>query len=127
MTLETAPRGVAPPLRLPRSEHIVRHLRLAVPVMLSRAGLIILFSVDSIVTGRAGTSQLAHCAPARPLRASSPTARQLAHCAPARPLRDRAGLRPGAARMALRRRRAPPGGPGLSTPTATPDRAHRRY
>ena len=30
--------------------------------MLSRAGLIILFSVDSIMTGRAGTSQLAHYA-----------------------------------------------------------------
>ncbi len=45
MTLETAPRGVVPPPPFPLSEHIVRLLRLAVPVMLSRAGLIILFSV----------------------------------------------------------------------------------
>jgi MATE family multidrug resistance protein len=61
MTLETAPRGVTPPPLSP-SQHVVRHLRLAVPVMLSRAGLIILFSVDSIMTGRAGASQLAHYA-----------------------------------------------------------------
>ncbi len=62
MTVESAPRGVVPPPSLLLSQHVVRHLRLAVPVMLSRAGLIILISVDSIMTGRAGTSQLAHYA-----------------------------------------------------------------
>lgn len=51
-----------PPSRLPLSQHISRHLHLAVPVMLARAGLIIMFSVDSIMTGRAGASELAHYA-----------------------------------------------------------------
>lgn len=46
--------------RLPLSQHIVRHLRLAVPVMAARAGLIVMVSVDSIMTGRAGAEQLAH-------------------------------------------------------------------
>ncbi len=50
------------PDRLPLSEHVIRHLRLAVPVMLARAGLIIMISVDSIMTGRAGAEPLAHYA-----------------------------------------------------------------
>ena len=58
MAPESTPRGGVPPL--PLSQHVVRHLRPAVPVMLSRAGPVILFSVDSIMTGRAGASQLAH-------------------------------------------------------------------
>jgi MATE family multidrug resistance protein len=47
---------------LPLSQHIRRHLRLAVPVMLARAGVIIMISVDSVMTGRAGAAQLAHYA-----------------------------------------------------------------
>ncbi len=44
------------------SEHIVRHLRLAVPVMLARAGMIIMVLVDAIMAGRAGVGPLAHYA-----------------------------------------------------------------
>ena len=62
MTRETTPRRAAPPTRLSPSQHVTRHLRLAIPVMLSRAGLVIMFSVDSIMTGRAGASHLAHYA-----------------------------------------------------------------
>ena len=50
------------PSRLPPFEHVIRHLRLAIPVMLTRAGLIIMISVDSIMTGRAGAEPLAHYA-----------------------------------------------------------------
>ena len=62
MTRENTPRRAAPPPRLSPSQHVTRHLRLAIPVMLSRAGLVIMFSVDSIMTGRAGASHLAHYA-----------------------------------------------------------------
>ncbi len=48
--------------RLPLSQHIVRHTRLALPVMAARAGLIIMISVDSVMAGRAGAEQLAHYA-----------------------------------------------------------------
>ena len=44
------------------THHLSRTLRLAVPVMLARAGLIIMVSVDSIMTGRAGASELAYYA-----------------------------------------------------------------
>ncbi len=50
------------PGRLPLSQHIIRHLRLAVPVMLARAGLFVMISVDSIMTGHAGAATLAHYA-----------------------------------------------------------------
>ena len=61
----TAPtEACKPPIpgRLPLSQHIIRHLRLAVPVMLARAGLFVMISVDSIMTGRAGAATLAHYA-----------------------------------------------------------------
>lgn len=48
--------------RLSLPQHIVRTLRLAVPVMLARAGLIIMVSVDTIMTGRAGADELAYYA-----------------------------------------------------------------
>ncbi len=41
-------------------EHIVRTLRLALPVMLSRAGVLLLAVVDTAMTGRAGADQLAY-------------------------------------------------------------------
>lgn len=40
--------------------HISRTLRLAIPVMLSRAGLIFLVLIDSAMTGNAGTLELAY-------------------------------------------------------------------
>lgn len=48
--------------RLTLPQHAMRSLRLAIPVMLGRAGLIIMISVDSIMTGRAGATELAHYA-----------------------------------------------------------------
>ena len=50
------------PFPLSVSEHVIRHLRLAIPVMLARAGLIIMISVDAIMAGRAGVGPLAHYA-----------------------------------------------------------------
>jgi len=43
-------------------EHVRRSLRLAIPVMLGRAGLIIMITVDSIMTGRAAAEELAYYA-----------------------------------------------------------------
>lgn len=40
-------------------QHIARHLRLAVPVMVARAGMIIMISVDTIMVGHVGAEQLA--------------------------------------------------------------------
>lgn len=62
MTAPTEARKPPIPGRLPLSQHIIRHLRLAVPVMLARAGLFVMISVDSIMTGRAGAATLAHYA-----------------------------------------------------------------
>ncbi|MFO1056010.1 MAG: MATE family efflux transporter [Dongiaceae bacterium] len=42
--------------------HLVRTLRLAFPVMLARAGLIIMVTVGTVMAGRAGGSQLAYFA-----------------------------------------------------------------
>jgi len=42
------------------SQHIARTLRLAVPAMLGRAGMLILITVDSVMTGHAGARELAH-------------------------------------------------------------------
>lgn len=56
----TTPPTTPPPL--PVLVHIRRSLALAIPVMLARAGLIIMVSVDSIMTGRAGVEELAHYA-----------------------------------------------------------------
>ena len=42
------------------SQHIARTLRLAIPAMLARAGMLILITVDSVMTGRAGAAELAH-------------------------------------------------------------------
>jgi MATE family, multidrug efflux pump len=41
------------------TEHFAKTVRLAVPVMLARAGLIILFTVGTVMTGRAGAEPLA--------------------------------------------------------------------
>jgi Na+-driven multidrug efflux pump len=56
MTLATAARGDDLPLRA----HVLRTLRLAGPVMASRAGLLVMASVDTVMAGRAGPDQLAH-------------------------------------------------------------------
>lgn len=45
---------------LPLGQHIVRTLRLAGPVMASRAGLLVMVTVDIIMAGRAGADQLAY-------------------------------------------------------------------
>ena len=53
--------GQAPPAGgYSLSQHILRTLRLAVPAMLARAGMLILITVDSVMTGHAGTADLAH-------------------------------------------------------------------
>lgn len=44
------------------AEHITRTLKLAIPVMLSRAGLLILTAVDSAMTGHASALELAYYA-----------------------------------------------------------------
>ncbi len=41
-------------------EHVWRTLRLALPVMASRAGLLVMASVDTVMAGRAGADQLAY-------------------------------------------------------------------
>ncbi len=48
--------------RIPLSQHVIRSLRLAVPVMFGRAGLVIMISVDSMMVGRSGAQELAHYA-----------------------------------------------------------------
>ncbi len=45
---------------LPLREHILRTLRLAGPVMLARAGLLVMSSVDTIMCGRVGAAELAY-------------------------------------------------------------------
>ena len=45
---------------LPVREHIVRTLRLALPVMASRVGLLVMASVDTVMAGWAGADQLAY-------------------------------------------------------------------
>ena len=42
------------------SYHISRTLRLAVPAMMGRAGMLILITVDSVMTGHASARELAH-------------------------------------------------------------------
>ena len=56
MALATAAGGGDLPLR----DHISRTLRLAGPVMASRAGLLVMASVDTIMAGWAGAEQLAY-------------------------------------------------------------------
>jgi MATE family, multidrug efflux pump len=56
MALATAASGSDLPLR----EHVLRTLRLALPVMASRAGLLVMASVDTVMAGRAGADQLAY-------------------------------------------------------------------
>ena len=45
-------------------EHIVRTLRLAGPVIATRCGLLIMVTVDTVMTGRAGSGELAYLAAA---------------------------------------------------------------
>ena len=56
MTLATTASGADVPLR----EHVLRTLRLAGPVMLARAGLLVMVSVDTIMCGRVGAQELAY-------------------------------------------------------------------
>lgn len=56
MTLATAVSGAD----LPLGEHVRRTLRLAGPVMLARAGILVMASVDTIMCGRVGADQLAY-------------------------------------------------------------------
>jgi MATE family multidrug resistance protein len=41
-------------------DHALRTLRFAIPIMLARAGSLILVTVDTVMTGRAGAEELAH-------------------------------------------------------------------
>ena len=56
MALAATASGADAPLR----EHILRTLRLAGPVMLARAGLLVMVSVDTIMCGRVGAQELAY-------------------------------------------------------------------
>lgn len=56
MTLTATASGADLPLR----EHLVRTVRLAGPVMLARAGLLIMISVDTIMCGRVAAEELAY-------------------------------------------------------------------
>ncbi len=44
---------------MPLGEHVRRTLRLAGPVMLARAGMVVMITVDTVMSGWAGTDQLA--------------------------------------------------------------------
>ena len=56
MALAATASGADVPLR----EHVLRTLRLAGPVMLARAGLLVMVSVDTIMCGRVGAQELAY-------------------------------------------------------------------
>jgi MATE family multidrug resistance protein len=56
MTLAATARGADLPVR----EHVLRTLRLAGPVMLARAGLLVMISVDTIMCGRVAAEELAY-------------------------------------------------------------------
>lgn len=62
MTARPGRRPAPEAAALPLSRHVARSLRLAVPVMLARAGLIVMITVDSVMCGRAGAEALAHYA-----------------------------------------------------------------
>src|SRR5471030_937931 len=51
------PASMTPPLSL--SLHVRRTVTLALPVMLARAGLVVMIAVDTILVGRAGGHELA--------------------------------------------------------------------
>jgi len=51
-----------PTVPLSLTQHVIRHLRLAVPVMIARAGMIVMISVDTIMVGRVGAEELAYYA-----------------------------------------------------------------
>ena len=56
MALAATASGADVPLR----EHVVRTVRRAGPVMLARAGLLVMVSVDTIMCGRVGAQELAY-------------------------------------------------------------------
>jgi multidrug resistance protein, MATE family len=56
MALATTASGADLPLR----EHVLRTLRLAGPVMLARAGLLVMVTVDTVMCGRVAAAQLAY-------------------------------------------------------------------
>jgi multidrug resistance protein, MATE family len=56
MTSAATARGADLPLR----EHVLRTLRLAGPVMLARAGLLVMVTVDTVMCGRVAAEQLAY-------------------------------------------------------------------
>ncbi|MDX1711299.1 MAG: MATE family efflux transporter [Rhodovibrionaceae bacterium] len=60
MTTQSATLYQKPPQNL--ADHVRRTLSLAVPVMLARAGLVVMVTVDSIMVGHASAEQLAHYA-----------------------------------------------------------------
>lgn len=61
MATSTPPTAPRPPPEGPL-QHITRTLRLALPVMVSRAGVIVLVAVDTAMTGHAGAEELAYYA-----------------------------------------------------------------
>lgn len=52
--------GTASGADLPLREHVLRTLRLAGPVMLARAGLLVMTTVDTVMCGRVAAAQLAY-------------------------------------------------------------------
>ncbi len=52
--------GVPPPGGYTLASHVSRTLLFALPIMLARAGSLILVTVDTVMTGRAGAEELAH-------------------------------------------------------------------
>ena len=56
MTLAATASGADLPVR----EHVLHTLRLAGPVMLARAGLLVMISVDTIMCGRVAAQELAY-------------------------------------------------------------------
>jgi MATE family multidrug resistance protein len=66
MDLARAQSDTRPSDLLPVREHTRRTLKLAGPVMLSRAGLLLMTAVDTVMCGRAGAAELAHYGIAQP-------------------------------------------------------------
>ena len=60
MEARSAPRAADPGRPLTLSEHVSRTLRLAGPVMAARAGMIVMITVDTAMTGQASAAQMAH-------------------------------------------------------------------
>lgn len=72
MTVAATASGADLPLRA----HVLRTLRLAGPVMLARAGLLIMISVDTIMCGRVAARELAYYG----IALASPTSGRASAC-----------------------------------------------